>query len=337
MLEIIDPGPQCAVQDVGRRGLGALGIPPSGAQDSFSLRIANLLVGNPTGGPLVIADDPGCAGLEILLGGLRVRALAPLVVAVTGAEVDVTIDGIPAPRWQALHLESGRILACGFSKAGARAYLAVQGGIDVPLFLGSRATHMRGQFGGFDGRALRKGDRLPVGAVREDHISLVGRRLRPDLVPPFAAPWHVRVVAGPEQDIFTPESVEAFYATEWKLDPKSDRTGMRFIGPTLSFRAGRPAYLIDDAGQDPSNITIDPDAPVGTIQVPSGVEPIVLGVDSPTIGGYARIGTVISTDMAAVGQARPFEQVRFVRASYEDAVGAIRAQDALIAEASVVR
>ncbi len=337
MLEIIEPGPQCAVQDVGRRGLGALGIPPSGAQDSFSLRIANLLVGNPTGGPLVIADDPGSAGLEVLLGGIKVRALAPLVVAVTGAEVDVTIDGDPAPRWQALPLRSGSTLACGFSKAGARAYLAVHGGIDVPFFLGSRATHVRGQFGGLDGRELKRGDRLPISAARADAGALVGRRLRPELVPTYTRRWDVRVVPGPEEDIFTPESVETFYATEWKLNPKSDRTGMRFMGPALSFREGRPDFLVDDAGQDPSNITIDPGAPVGTIQVPSGVEPIVLGVDSPTIGGYARIGTVISTDMAAVGQARPFEHIRFVRTSYEDAVDAIRAQEALIVESSVIR
>lgn len=337
MLEIIDPGPQTSVQDIGRQGTIVLGIPPSGAQDAFSLHAGNLLVGNPTGGPLLLRRDPGAAGLEILLGGFKARALTDLVVAITGAALSATVNGVATPLWQTFHLRKGSVLALGMSKAGARAYLAVQGGFDVPPYLGSRATHMRGRFGGLEGRALRKGDGLPVGAAHADAGSLIGRRLSPKLIPALAQPWRVRVVAGPEEDIFTAESVEAFYATEWKLNPKSDRTGMRFIGPALSFKPGRPRYLIDDAGQDPSNITIDPGAPVGTIQVPSGVEPIVLGVDSPTIGGYARIATVITTDMGAVGQARPFERVRFVRTSYDEAVAAIRAQEALIAESSVIR
>lgn len=315
----------------------ALGIPPSGAQDTFSLRMANLLVGNPTGGPLVLSANPGSAGLEILLGGLKLRALDDLVVAIMGADIAVTINGNTASRAQTFRLKKGDTFACGMSKAGARAYLAVHGGIDVPLYLGSRATHMRGQFGGLNGRVLKPGDRLPIGPARADAASLVGRRLRPELMPAYTRQWTVRVVPGPEEDIFTAQSVATFYATEWKLNPKSDRTGMRFIGPALGFRPGRPRYLIEDAGQDPSNITIDPGAPVGTIQVPSGVEPIVLGVDSPTIGGYARIGTVISTDMAAVGQVRPFETVRFVRTSYEAAVTALREQQALIAESSILQ
>ena len=335
MLEIVEPGPQCTVQDVGRHGLMALGIPPSGAQDTFSLRAANLLVGNPTGGPLVIGHDPGSAGLEILLGRLKLRAIGDHVVAVTGADLDVTLDGAAAPRWQAFQLGAGQTLAFGMARAGARAYLAVHGGIDVPLYLGSRATHMLGRFGGFEGRVLNTGDRLPVGSARVEPGSLVGRRLRPNVVPAYTRQWTVRVVPGPEEHIFTAQSVETFYLTEWKLNPKSDRTGMRFIGPPLSFRPGRPRYLIDDAGQDPSNITIDAGAPVGTIQVPSGVEPIVLGVDSPTIGGYARIGTVISTDMAAVGQARPFEAVHFVRITYEAAVAALCEQQASISESNI--
>lgn len=335
MLEVIDGGLQTAVQDMGRQGVQVLGIPPSGAQDPFALRVANLLVGNPTGGPLVIRDDPGSAGLEVLLGGLKVRALADLVVALTGADLDVTVDGAPAPRWQAFRLRAGQTLACGMTRAGARAYLAVHGGIDVPVYLGSRATHARGQFGGFEGRFLKKGDRLPTGGASVDLNSLVGRRLHPELVPAYTRHWDVRVVRGPEAHIFSEQSEEIFYATEWKLNPKSDRTGMRFIGPALAFRPGRSRYLVEDAGEDPSNIVIDPGAPVGTIQVPSGVEPIVLGVDSPTIGGYARIGTVISTDMSMVGQARPFEVVRFVRTSYEAAVAALHMQQAVISESSV--
>ena len=335
MLEVIDGGLQTTVRDMGRKGGQALGIPPSGAQDALALRIANLLVGNPSGGPLIIREDPGSAGLEITLAGLKVRALAVLVVALTGADLGATVYGEPAPRWEAFLLRAGQVLAFGMARSGARAYLAVHGGIDVPVYLGSRATHIRGQFGGFEGRALKKGDRLPIGPATAASHSLVGRRLRPELVPTYTAPWQVRVVPGPEAHLFTEQSVATFYATEWKLNPKSDRTGMRYVGPELSFRPGWPRYLVEDAGADSSNIVIDPGAPVGTIQVPSGVEPIVLGVDSPSIGGYARIATVISTDMSKVGQTRPLEVTRFVRTFSEAAVAVLKQQEALISESSV--
>ena len=336
MLEVLDGGLRTTVQDTGRRGGQALGIPPSGAQDGFALRIANLLAGNPAGGPLVVREDPGAAGLEITLGRLKLRALADHAVALAGADTCATVDGEAVPCWSSFVLRRGRTLACGMARSGARGYLAVHGGIDVPLYRGSRATHVGGGFGGLEGRALKQGDRLPVGRASAAVADLAGRRLRPDLVPRYAPPHRVRAVAGPEEHRFTADSVATFYATAWKLNPKADRTGMRFIGPELSFRPGRPRYLIEDAGEDPSNIVIDPGAPVGTVQVPSGIEPIVLGVDSPSIGGYARIAVVISGDMGRVGQARPFEEVRFVRISHEDAVAALAAQEALIADPAIL-
>ena len=336
MLEVLEGGLRTTVQDMGRRGGLALGIPPSGAQDGFALRIANLLVGNPPGGPLVVRDDPGAAGLEMTLGRLKLRALADHALALTGADTGATVDGAPVPAWAAFVLRRGQTLACGLALSGARAYLAVHGGIDVPLYRGSRATHVNGGFGGLEGRPLAARDRLPVGAATTAAPDLAGRRLRPDLVPRYAPPAQVRAVAGPEAHHFTAESVEAFHSTAWKLNPKADRTGMRFIGPELSFRPGRPRYLIEDAGEDASNIVIDPGAPVGTVQVPSGVEPIVLGVDSPSIGGYARIAIVISTDMGRIGQIRPFEETRFVRISHEDAVAILAAQEALIADPAII-
>ena len=336
MLEVIDGGLRTTVQDMGRRGGQALGIPPSGAQDGFALRIGNLLVGNPPGGPLLIRDDPGAAGLEMTLGRLKLKALQDHVVALTGADTGATVDGEAVPCWTSFVLREGQTLACGLALSGARAYLAVHGGVDVPLYRGSRATHVSGGFGGLEGRPLAKDDRLPVGAATATAADLAGRRLRPDLVPSYAPPMQVHTIAGPEEHHFTADSVEAFYATAWKLNPKADRTGMRLIGPQLSFRPGRPHYLIEDAGKDPSNIVIDPGAPVGTVQVPSGVEPIVLCVDSPSIGGYARIAIVISTDMARIGQVRPFEETSFLRISHEDAVAALAAQEALIADPDII-
>ena len=337
MLEVIDGGVRTTVQDMGRRAGQALGIPPSGTQDGFALRIANLLVGNPPGGPLVVREDPGAAGLEMTLGRLRIKALQDHTVALTGADTDATVDGEPAPPcWSSFVLRRGQTLACGLAQNGARAYLAVHGGIDVPPYRGSRATHVNGGFGGLEGRPLAQGDRLLVGAAAAPADELGGRRLRPDLVPHYAPPFEVRVVAGPESHLFTADSVETFYGTAWKLNPKADRTGMRFIGPQLSFKPGRPRYLVEDAGLDPSNIVIDPGAPVGTIQVPSGVEPIVLCVDSPSIGGYARIAVVISTDMGRLGQIRPFEETRFVCLSHEDAVAILAEQEALIADPKTI-
>ncbi len=320
---------------MGRQGGQSLGIPPSGAQDGFALRIANLLVGNASGGPLVIGGDPGAAGLEITMAGLELRAPADLLVAITGADMAVTCDGCPVPRWQAFILGAGRVLAFGMAKSGARAYLAVHGGIDVPIYLASRATHVSGQFGGFEGRALKQGDCLPVGPAQADIGALAGRYLRPELVPSYGGRRAVRVVRGPEAHHFSEESEAAFYASSWKLNPKSDRTGMRFIGPELGFRPGRPRYLVEEAGEDPSNLIIDPGAPVGTIQVPSGVEPIVLGTDSPSVGGYARIGTVISSDMSAVGQLQPLQSASFIATSLDDAVAALRQQENLISESSI--
>ena len=337
MLDVLEGGLRTTVQDMGRRGGQALGIPPSGAQDGFALRIANLLVGNQAGGPLVVREDPGKAGLEMTLGRLKIKALEDHTVALTGADTGATVDGEPAPPcWSSFVLRRGQTLACGLARSGARAYLAVHGGIDVPLYRGSRATHVSGGFGGLEGRPLTQGDRLPVGKATAPAAERAGRRLRLDLVPRYAPPMRVRVVAGPEAQHFTEESIAAFYATAWKLNPKADRTGMRFIGPELSFKPGRPRYLIEDAGVDPSNIVIDPGAPVGTVQVPSGVEPIVLCVDSPSIGGYARIAIVISTDMARVGQIRPFEETRFVRISHEDAVAILVEQEALVADPNTI-
>jgi biotin-dependent carboxylase-like uncharacterized protein len=331
MLEVIEAGLQTTVQDVGRRRGQSLGIPPSGAQDGLALRLANLLVGNSPGGPLILRDDPGAAGLEMLLIGAKLKALAECVVAVTGADVTPLIDGAPAPAWTALRLKIGDVLWFAPPRRGARAYLAVHGGIDVPLYLGSRATHVRGGFGGFQGRALQKGDRLPIGSASRALGELVGRRLPDELAPRHHAPWQVRVVPGPEDYLFTPGSVETFFTAEWRLNAKADRTGFRYIGPQLGFKPGaRPEYLIQDAGADPSNIVIDPGAPVGTIQVPSGVEPIVLGVDAPSIGGYARIGVVITPDMSRVGQTRPGEITRFEPLTHEEAVQALKAQEAVI-------
>ncbi len=334
MLEVLAGGLQATIQDVGRPGYLATGMPPSGPADRFALGIANLLVGNDPGGPYLVGRRPGAAGVEVLLSGLRLRVLAETAIAVTGADLSPTLNGQPLPMWQSLRVGPGDEVVFAQARSGARAYLAMAGGIDVPLFAGSRATNVRAFVGGVEGRALKPGDMLRSFPPSRPARELEGRRLRPDRLPAFGARWRVRVVLGPQDDLFLPESIELFLTHDWRLSPTSDRMGCRYIGPPLEFRP-RPAYLVEQAGADPSNI-VDDTIPVGGIQVPGGVEPIVLHVDGPSLGGYAKIATVISADLGQVGQTRPGQITTFAAVSTDEAVEALRALEGAIAEASII-
>lgn len=330
MLEVIAGGPQTTVQDLGRPGYLHTGMPPSGAFDSFSLRVANLLVGNNPGGRYLVGRDPGDAGLEVLLMGCRLRATADQLIAVTGGDLTPTLNGASLPMWQTVTIRAGDEIAFQAPRAGVRAYLAVAGGIDVPAFLGSRATNVRAAVGGIEGRALKPGDLLPIGEPSAAATALAGRVWPEAARPELGAPWTVRVVLGPQDHLFTPQSVETFLTVDWKLSSISDRMGCRYIGPKLDFLP-RPDYLIEQAGSDPSNI-VDDGTPLGGIQVPSGLEPIVMGADVPSFGGYAKIATVISSDIGVVGQGKPGDVVRFRAVSASDAEEIGLAQERLVRE-----
>jgi antagonist of KipI len=318
-LTIIRPGVQATVQDLGRPGYLADGIAPSGAFDHVSLRWANHLVGNDPGDRFLVGSHPGAAGLEVLLGGFAATVDAEVTVAVTGARARVTVDGALQPQWESFLLGAGARLEIAMAERGARLYLAVAGGIDVPCVLGSRATHARAGLGGLDGRALAKGDTLPVGSPAGGYEwRWVPDEHRPRLEPP----WMLGAVPGPQDALFTPDSVERFFASEWRLSKTSDRMGCRFEGPKLDF-GERAQHLARQAGSDPSNI-VDDVTPLGGIQVPSGVEPIAMGVDFPSIGGYAKIATVISAHVPRLGQVRPGEPVRFVQMTTGQAVAELR-------------
>lgn len=334
MFEVLEAGLQTTVQDVGRRGYLASGIPPSGAQDQFSFRVANLLVKNPIGGRFLCQGDPGTTALEITLFGLHLRALSPAVVAVTGADLDCTLNDEPLPQWQTVAVAPGDVISFRGSRKGCRAYLAVAGGFEADTFLGSRSTNVRAGVGGLGGRALKKGDVLKTGQPSASPESLLGRRFRPDLIPPLTSPWTVRVVLEPQSHLFTDESIETFLSYPWNLSVTSDRMGFRFIGPPLQFKP-RPEYLIKQAGSDPSNIVDDP-IPVGGIQVPSGLEPIVMGVDGPSLGGYAKIATVISVDLDRIGQMRPGEEVTFQAVEVDEAQRLLRSREEMICGDNVV-
>jgi antagonist of KipI len=333
VFEVLAGGPHSSIQDVGRPGYLATGMPTSGAADRFALGMANLLVGNDPGERYLVGKSPGDAGIEVLLLGLKLKVLRESVIAVTGADLTPLRQSMPLPMWRAIRVDPGDEISFQRPRAGARAYLAVAGGIDVPPFAGSRATNVRAFVGGIEGRALKAGDIVRALTPHRPLAELDGRRLKPELVPRYGARRPVRVVLGPQDYLFLNESVETFLTFDWKLSNTSDRMGCRFVGPKLGFKP-RPEYLVAQAGSDPSNI-VDDTIPVGGIQVPSGLEPIVLHVDGPSLGGYAKIATVISADLGKVGQMRPGEIANFRAVSTNEAVAALQEIEETISELSI--
>jgi antagonist of KipI len=321
-LTITGDSLQTTVQDLGRGGYLGDGIPPSGAFDSLSLRLANLLVGNDAGDLPLVGGNPGAAGLEALLGSVSLTVSEERIVAVAGAEADVTVDDEPRPMWESLLLPAEATFRVGRPSSAARVYVALSGGIDVPEVLGSRATNPRARLGGFQGRPLRRGDSVALFPSRDPPAEFVVREVRKESVPQLRPPWELGVVLGPQAHLFADESVELFLSTEWNLSQLADRMGCRFIGPPLRFKP-RPDYLVSQAGSDPSNI-VDDVTPLGGIQVPSGLEPIAMGVDFPSIGGYAKIATVISAHLPRLGQMRPGDPVRFRPYEVNEAVEELR-------------
>ena len=321
MIEVLDGGLQTTIQDGGRPGHLARGIPPAGAQDFYSLALANLLVGNALTPPPLSRAAPGAAGLEMLVKGVTLRFGDETVVALAGADMGATLDGAPVERFLPIVVPAGGVLKCGTVRSGARGYLAVAGGIDVPVVVGSRATYVRGAQGGLEGRALRKGDVLATLAATAPNARLAKRRL--DGLPTAPdEPSVIRVVLGPQDFMFTARGIETFLTAEWRLSPVSDRMGMRLVGPPLELHP-RPDYLTRDAGSGPADI-VDDVIPVGGIQVPGGIEPIVMGVENPTAGGYAKIATVISADLGKMGQIPPKGPLTFRRVSADEGISVIK-------------
>lgn len=299
MIEVLRPGPQTTVQDGGRPGHLGQGIPPAGAQDHYALKAASVLVGNRAPAPPLSLGDPGDAGLEATLLGPVLRFHTRTVVAVTGGRARVTLDGEPIPMWASVEVPDGSVLDMGTIVAGARTYLAVAGGIDVPVDLGSRATYLVGRRGGHHGRSLKAGDRLPLGSSGDDLDARADRMLPPDLVPALERPQPLRVVAGPQEHLFEPESVERFYSATFEVTPQSNRMGVTLSGPELGLKP-KPDYLRRDAGSGAADI-VDDVTPLGGVQVPGGLQLIIMGVEVPSGGGFAKIATVISADLGRLG------------------------------------
>ncbi|HTF50642.1 MAG TPA: biotin-dependent carboxyltransferase family protein [Pseudonocardia sp.] len=304
-IEVLKPGLSTTVQDTGRTGYYDVGIPPSGALDQYSLRAANLLVGNPA----------GAAALECVYLGPELAFTADGMVAVTGAAMVPRVNGEERPAWESFAVRAGDRLDFGYLTAGARAYVAVAGGVDVPEVLGSRSTYGLGTLGGLEGRPLAAGDRLPIG---DGPGAAPGRRVPDDLRSVLSKDMEVRVVMGLYDHRLTDAGREAFLGTTWTLTPVADRIGFRYKGAELEMVDREPPF---GAGQDPSNI-VDAPYPIGSIQVPGGVEPIVLHRDAVSGGGYMMVGTVISGDLDIVAQSAPNSRTRFVAVDLDDALRA---------------
>lgn len=306
-LSVLKPGLATTVQDTGRPGYYNVGIPPSGSLDQYSSLAANLLVGN--------AAD--AAVLECTYMGPELRFDRPATVAVTGADLPPRLDGEPRPTWESFAVEAGDVLSFDFLRSGARAYIAVSGGFDVPVMLGSRSTYALGALGGLEGRALAAGDELPIGEA--DGVA-PGRSVPEALRSSHPKHREIRVMMGLYDHRLTDGGRRAFLESTWRLTTVSDRTGLRYRGATLEFRDRVAPF---GAGSDPSNI-VDAPYPIGSIQVPGGVEPIVLHRDAVSGGGYVMVGTVISADMDAVGQSAPNNTTRFAEVDLDGALAARR-------------
>jgi antagonist of KipI len=303
-IDVIDGGFFTTVQDLGRYGYQRYGVPVSGAMDLFALRAANLLVGNVR----------TAAGLEVTLTGPRLRFVRDTVIAITGANLDPHLDGRPVHTWRPIAAPEGAMLGFGGARDGLRAYIAIAGGIDVPIVLGSRSTFPRAGLGGFQGRAIRSGDCL---CTLGDPLERVeGRLFPPEQIPRYGHDHSVRVILGPQGDAFTTEGVAAFLSSTYVVTPKSDRIGCRLDGPQIAHK-GSPDIISDGV-------------PFGAVQVAGDGLPIVLVADRGTTGGYTKLATVISADLPRLAQALPGDRVTFHVVSLDEAHRAVAAENATL-------
>ncbi len=294
-LRVLAPGLHTTVQDLGRPGYQAIGVPPSGALDGFSLRLANALVRNALGAP----------ALEILLSGPTLEVAADTVrVALVGTDASLAIGAETArilAAGQSVTLSRGEVFETIVGYGSACCYLAAEGGIAVPLVLGSASTYVRAAIGGFEGRALRHGDFVPLAVARAS----AGAELRLPSSMTATGDQPIRVVLGPQQECFTAAALAALLGGEFRISPSADRMGMRLDGPLLRHRGGWD--IVSDA------------IATGAIQVPGSGQAILLLADHQTTGGYPKIATVVSADLPVVGRCRPGDTLRFTAVTVEAA------------------
>jgi len=303
-LTVVSPGLLTTVQDVGREGYGPIGVSASGAADASSLRIGNKLVGNPE----------RAAALEMTLLGGAFHFAQDATIAMTGSDFGATMDNRSLPLNAAVAVKAGQSIKFGPTKSGARAYLCVRGGIAVPEFLGSRSTHLLSGLGGCEGRALRKGDVLPIGDVgTSSPITNLSEELRSLL----AARKTIRVTTGPQWDDFPDATQNAFLQQAYLVTEEANRMGIRLKGAQRELAS--------------TGEMITEGVSLGAIQITPSGQPIILFVEQQTTGGYPKIANVIAADLGSVGQLRPRDEIRFELVTMDVARELYREQELLLA------
>lgn len=302
VIEVVEPGLLTTVQDAGRFGYLRHGVPVSGAMDPVASRLANLLVGNPEGE----------ACLEVTLSGPRLQFRSSAVIAVTGADLSPSINGSPIQTWASAAVKQGDILSFGGQQAGTRAYIAVAGGLDLPVVMGSKSTFMKAGIGGFEGRALKAGDMLMT-RLPNSPPGVTERRIPRGIVPSYDPSLPIRVILGPQDDRFTEAGLGVFLGEAFTVSAQSDRMGYRLQGPKIEHVSG-PDIISDGI-------------PFGGVQVSGDGQPIVLMADRGTSGGYTKPATVISADLGRVAQRMPGDEIRFQKVTLEEAHEALKEQE----------
>jgi urea carboxylase len=315
-IEILDPGTYSSIQDYpGRVGYWDVGVPPSGPMDHLALRLANSLVGN----------SEGIAAFEFTVTGATIRFYTAAVIALAGAEMTAMLDNVAISYWQAIEIKAGSTLKIKDIKgAGYRTYLAIQGGLDVPDYLGSKSTFLLGKFGGHAGRALRSGD---VIKLHQSNGQIPAKTMDPAAIPNYSQHWEIGVLDGPHAapDFFTEADIEMFFSTDWQVHYNSTRTGVRLIGP-------KPQWARTDGGEaglHPSNIHDNAYA-IGSIDF-TGDMPVILGPDGPSLGGFVCPGVIVQAELWKMGQLQPGDTVRFHSWTWAEAAARELAQDQMIA------
>jgi len=322
MVQVIKKGLETSVQDYpGRIGTLNLGFPPSGPMDSWSFRLANVLVDN----------KPGTAALECQFMGPTLKFNSDRIIAITGADMSPKIDGTPVPLWESLEVKKDQVLEIAFATVGARSYIAFSGGINTTPWLGSRSTFHKAGVGGIDGKAIQDGQIIPLNKSK----SVKGRKIKNSSIPVMSTnkKWLVEVVKGPNDDWVDEKGHKMFLNSDWKLQSKSDRTGYRLEGPEWSFTEKATNKSLEH-GTFPSNI-IDQGYPVGAINL-AGQTPIILVNDGPSMGGFIVPYTVPSASFWKLGQAKPGDSFNFVEISVEKAQTLRTEQTMICSEASLV-
>jgi len=300
MITVLKPGLLSTVQDEGRQNFLAFGMPRAGVMDRYAARIANLLCGNPL----------SAAVIEMTLIGASFRFEQNCRISVCGANMNPQINGSIIENWSAIDVSPGDILETGYAKTGCRGYLAVSGGFNVPIIMGSRATYIRAGIGGVEGRQLKIGDLIPQG--ESPPLSAGPVHLDASYIPEYHEKIDLRVLLGPQDDLFLPEGIETFLQSKYQVTDDADRMGYRLEGPVIK-HLDKADIISDALGR-------------GAVQVPGSGQPIIMMAECGTTGGYAKIATVIGADLWRLAQAKPQNIVCFSQCSETDAVQALSAE-----------